>query len=96
MSTDAIKDLERLMEIAHMGTGQSGIVINFLLSVYNGYEFKFALHDFNALDEAILINCIRVLQLRYYSGKEIHKFVEDGDAIFTGWAKRELKLRKVA
>lgn len=74
--------LGRLLPIAQRGTGQSKIVANFLLSLYNGYRFKFDLTDFRALDIAIFEDCMLVLRMDFCPLQEVHNYFENGGKVF--------------
>lgn len=88
-----IAALHRLLPVAQRGTGQSRIVGCFLLSLYNGSAFPFPLTDLRALDTALFNDCIALLNMDRRPEKEVHEYVENGDAIWSQlkseWAARQ-------
>ncbi len=88
-----IAALSRLLPVAQRGTGQSRIVGGFLLSLYNGNAFPFPLTDLRALDTALYNDCIALLNMDRRPEKEVHEYVENGDAIWSQlkkeWAARQ-------
>ncbi len=79
--------LKRLLPIVQGNSGQCRYVASFLLSLYNSYEFSFALSDLRRLDANIIEDCLTVLRMNCYPGKEIYEYVENGQQIFEDLAK---------
>lgn len=78
-----IKALHRLLPVAQRCTGQSRIVGRFLLSLYNGDAFPFALTDLRGLDSALWDDCLAVLRLDQRPELEVHQYIENGDEIWS-------------
>lgn len=74
--------LNRLTPIAQGDTGQSRNVGRFLLSLYNGDDFPFALTDLRGLDLAVFQDCMTVLLMDYSPDLEVHERVQNGGAIW--------------
>lgn len=85
--------LRRLIPIALGDTGQSGVVGRFLLSLYNGPAYPFALTELRALDLELFNDCLAVLRLDHYPEQEVHCYLPDGNQVFsqlvTMWASRK-------
>lgn len=79
-------ELQRLLEIAHRGTGQSRVVARFLLSLYNGDRFPFDLTDFRCLDADFFKDCLRVLMLDNFPRREVHAYFKNGNRIWESMA----------
>lgn len=84
---DDIAALTRLLNVARRGTGQSGVVARFLLSLYNGDRFKVDLTDFRRLDSDLFDDCLRVLRMDNQPAMEVHCYFENGGQIFEKLAK---------
>lgn len=74
--------LNRLIPIALGQTGQSEVVGRFLLGLYNGDDFPFALTDLRALDIEVFQDCMHVLAMDYSPEVEVHERVVDGGPIW--------------
>lgn len=83
---EALAAIQRLLEIAHRGTGQSRIAARFLLSLYNGDRFPFDLSDFRCLDLDIFKDCLVVLLMDYQPQREVHVYIKDGQRIWEAMA----------
>ena len=87
-----IDALHRLVPVAQLDSGQSGIVGRFLLSLYNGKAFPFPLTDLRGLDTTLWNDCLAVLRMDRRPEQEVHEYIEDGDAIWSqlkrNWASR--------
>ena len=78
-----IEALHRLLPVAQRGTGQSRIVGCFLLSLYNGSAFPFALTDLRGLDSSLWDDCLAVLRLDRRPELEVHQYIDNGDEIWS-------------
>lgn len=83
-----IAALHRLLPVATGDTGGSGRAARFLLCCYNGGRFPYDLSDFRGLDQALFNDCIAVLRMDRRCEREIHRYIEDGSAVFEVLAKR--------
>jgi hypothetical protein len=84
---DGTPALERLVEIAHGDHGQAHHVRLFLLGMYNGQQWPFDLSRVRLLDPAVQEDVLKVMALDW-TGTEVHRFLEDGDAVmrrFWSW-----------
>lgn len=79
--------LRRLLPIAQRDTGQSSVVARFLLNLYNGSRFPFDMADFRRLDYEVYDDCMAVLKMDSQPQKEVHRYFENGGAIWEGLAK---------
>lgn len=84
--SEGILALQRLLEVAHRGTGQSCIAARFLLSLYNGERFPFDLTDFRCLDTEIFKDCLVVLLMGNQPQREVHAYFRDGQKIWEAMA----------
>jgi len=82
IETAGVQALHRLTPIALGYTGQSRVVGRFLLGLYNGYDFPFALHDLRSLDLPVFEDCLKVLMMDFSPELEVHERIENGDRIF--------------
>ncbi|WP_252189422.1 hypothetical protein [Pseudomonas sp. SK2] len=78
-----IEALQRLVPVALRDSGQSRIVGRFLLSLYNGSAFPFALTDLRGLDSSLWDDCLAVLRLDRRPELEVHEYIENGDDIWS-------------
>ena len=78
-----IEALHRLLPVAQRCTGQSRIVGRFLLSLYSGSAFPFALTDLRGLDSVLWDDCLAVLHLDRRPEQEVHEYIENGDQIWS-------------
>lgn len=78
-----IEALHRLLPVAQRCTGQSRIVGRFLLSLYNGSAFPFALTDLRGLDTALWGDCLAVLAMDRRPEVEVHEYIENGEKIWS-------------
>ncbi|MDH1293366.1 hypothetical protein N5C43_19140 [Comamonas terrigena] len=85
-SPEALAAIQRLLEIAHRGTGQSRIAARFLLNLYNGDRFPFDLTDFRCLDPDIFKDCLVVLLMDYRPKCQVHVYIKDGQRIWEAMA----------
>lgn len=84
--------LQRLIKIAQNDTGQSAIVRRFLLGLYNGPAFKFALTTLRGLDKSLFDDCMHVLRMdARATAKEVHQYFKNGPEIFENWAREHKK-----
>lgn len=79
--------LRRLLPIAQRDTGQSSVVARFLLNLYNGERFPFDMTDLRRLDYELFDDCMAVLKMDFQPQKEVHRYFEDGGAIWEALAK---------
>jgi hypothetical protein len=80
--------LGRLVPIAQGHTGQSGTVARFLLGLYNGRAFPFDLTGLRGLDGDLHDDCMAVLLMDRRPRREVHRYIEDGGAVFADLAAR--------
>ena len=80
--------LRRLLPVAQRDTGQSGVVARFLLNLYNGDRFPFDLTDLRRLDYALFDDCMAVLRMDFQLIKEVHRYFDNGGAIWEAMAER--------
>lgn len=78
-----IEALRRLVPVALRESGQSRIVGRFLLSLYNGSAFPFALTDLRGLDSSLWDDCLAVLRLDRRPELEVHEYIANGDQIWS-------------
>ena len=78
-----IEALRRLVPVAQRESGQSRILGRFLLSLYNGNAFPFALTDLRGLDSSLWDDCLAVLRLDRRPELEVHEYIENGHAIWS-------------
>lgn len=74
--------LRRLLPVAQRDTGQSSVIARFLLNLYNGDRFPFDMTDLRRLDYELFDDCIAVLKMDFQPLKEVHRYFEDGGAIW--------------
>ena len=82
-----ITALQRLVPIAQSDNGQAGVIARFLLSLYNGDRFPFDLTDFRRLDLDLFEDCVAVLDMDFQPAQEVHRYIEDGGAVFEQLAR---------
>lgn len=58
-----ITALNRLWKIANGHSGQCNVIAKFLLGLYNGLRFPFDLTELRSIDDALLTDCIAVLEM---------------------------------
>jgi ParB family transcriptional regulator, chromosome partitioning protein len=85
-SPKGLAALQRLLGVAHTGTGQARVVARFLVSLYNGDRFPFDLTDFRALDTDLLEDCLDVLVMDNKPHREVHKYFDKGGQIWEAMA----------
>lgn len=86
VSPNGLAALQRLLEAAHRGTGQSRVVARFLLSLYNGDRFPFDLTDFRVLDADLFEDCMNVLVMDNRPQHEVHRYFDKGGRIWEAMA----------
>jgi hypothetical protein len=76
--------LHRLLERVklHWHTGQSRRVVTFLAGLYGGSDYPFDLTELRGLDSDIAADCLAVLRLDSLGQQEVHRYVENGDALW--------------
>lgn len=79
--------LRRLVPVAQRDTGQSSVIARFLLNLYNGERFPFDLTDLRRLDYSLFDDCIAVLKMDAQPLKEVHRYFDDGGAMWEAMAK---------
>lgn len=84
---NGVPALIRLVDIAQRDTGQSRKVAHFLLGLYNGPVFPFDMTELRCLDWVIFQDCMSVLEMDYFTVKEVHQYVVNGDIIFRRMAE---------
>jgi hypothetical protein len=78
INDQGIDSLKTLYTLAQSDTGQARIIARFLACLYNGYDFKFDLTDFRALDHELFVHCLNVLVMDQRCEKEVHEYFENG------------------
>lgn len=73
--------LERLAEVAGGDSGQSHHCRRILLAVYNGPEWPLELTRLRCLDRDLQRAALAVIEWSAYSGRELHEYLDDGDAL---------------
>ena len=86
---EGVSALLRLIAGARQPTGQGHRLRRFLLGLYNGPEWPFDLTDLRNLDRNLQQDVLAVLQLDWHGGREVHKYIEDGDRLFLRWWEAE-------
>ncbi|NHR08094.1 hypothetical protein HA052_23160 [Chromobacterium haemolyticum] len=74
--------LARLMVQANGAHGQSKIIANFLLSLYNSERFKLGLVELRSLDLEQFQDCLRVLAMDWSPLQEVHIHFKNGGEVF--------------
>jgi hypothetical protein len=76
--------LHRLLDRVkqHWHTGQARRIVNFLAGLYNGTDFPFDLTELRGVDRDIAADALAVLRLDTLGQREVHRYVENGDAIW--------------
>lgn len=87
LKPQSLAALQRLLDVAHRGTGQSRVVARFLMSLYNGDRFPFDLTDFRVLDADLFADCQVVLLMDRRPQREVHKYFNDGGRIWEAMAR---------
>ena len=82
-----VEALRRLLVVAQRDTGQSGVIAQFLLSLYNGYRFKFDLTEFRRLDHDLFEDCMAVLRMDFQPAQEVHCYFQNGGEIWEQLAR---------
>jgi hypothetical protein len=79
-----IAALHRLLERVktHWHTGQFRRIVTFLAGLYNGTDYPFDLTEFRGVDRDIAADCFAVLKLDSLGHKKVHRYVDNGDAIW--------------
>jgi hypothetical protein len=91
---EGVAALRRLLPVAQSDSGQSRRVARFLLGLYNGTRFPFDLTDLRGLDFGLHDDCLAVLRMDHSPQREVHRYFEDGGAVFEelasdwGWAEK--------
>lgn len=71
--------LDRLYDHAGTGTGQGQVIAHFLAALYNGYDYRFDLVQLRGLDDNLWRDCLGVIALDRWGGREVHRHIVDGD-----------------
>lgn len=79
---NGVDALTRLLPIAMRDTGQSSVVAQFLLGLYNGPRFPFDMTQLRRLDHELLLDCISVLMMDATPAQEVHEYFENGGKIW--------------
>lgn len=80
--------LFRLLPVAMCDTGQSSVVARFLLGLYSGRRFPFDMTELRRLDRALILDCLAVLEMDWLPEMEVHRYFENGGALFEQMAER--------
>jgi len=78
----AVAALQRLLERVrqHWHTGQSRRIVAFLAGLYNGQDYPFDLTELRGVDQDIAEDCLAVLRLDTRGLREVHRYIEGGEA----------------
>jgi len=76
----SIAALGHLYDHAMSGTGQGHVLAQFLAALYNGYDYRFDLVQLQALDHNLWRDCIGVIALDRWGGREVHRHVVNGES----------------
>ena len=79
--------LARLLPVALRDTGQSRVIVRFLLNLYNGNRFPFDMTDFRLLDHSLFVDCMTVLHMDYMPEQEVHRYFEHGGEVWEQMGK---------
>jgi hypothetical protein len=80
--------LHRLYSVACRDSGQCRCIARFLLGLYNGQRFPFALTELRGLDDALFEDCMAVLRMdARVTAREIHEYFDNGGRKFEQLAK---------
>lgn len=78
----SVESLKRLLDYAlRERCGSSRVIATFLASLYNRC-YKFDLIELRLLDDAWFQRCIDVLYLDHRPEKEVHRYFDDGGALW--------------
>ena len=72
--------LGRLYAHAMSDTGQGHVLAQFLAALYNGYDYRFDLVQLRGLDDNLWRDCLGVIALDRWGGREVHRHVVHGDS----------------
>jgi hypothetical protein len=80
--TAGVNALHRLVKRVedNWHTGQSRRIVAFLAGLYNGTDYPFDLTELRAVDRDIAADCLTLLTLDTRGIKEVHRYIENGDA----------------
>ncbi len=71
--------LGRLYDHAMSGTGQGLVIAQLLAALYNGHDYRFDLVQLRGLDDDHWRDCLGVIALDRWGGREVHRHVVHGD-----------------
>lgn len=74
--------LHRLIPVALSRTATGKTIGRFLLGLYDGTTYRFALKDFHELSVLEFEDCMRVLEMDYMPEVEVHNRVDEGDSVW--------------
>jgi len=86
---EGIPALRRLVEVAQKNSGQPRHIRRFLLSLYNGDAWPFALNRLRNLDADLQADALAVLRMDMTPRHEVHTYIEGGEALWREWWHRE-------
>jgi hypothetical protein len=80
--TAGVSALHRLLKRVedNWHTGQARRIMAFLAGLYNGTDYPFDLTELRAVDRDIAADCLALLTLDTRGIKEVHRYIENGDA----------------
>lgn len=84
-----IPAVQRLYQVAQGGSGQCHALRRFLLALYNGQEWPFDLTRLRGLDAELHTDCMAVLALDAWGGREVHAYVASGEELAQAFWGRE-------
>lgn len=74
--------LHRLIPVALSRTRQGETIRSFLLGLYDGATYRFALKDLYRLNQRDFQDCLHVLEMDHMPEVEVHQRVEQGDSVW--------------
>jgi hypothetical protein len=82
--TAGVTALHRLLKRVedNWHTGQARRIVAFLAGLYNGTDYPFDLTELRGVDRDIAADALDVLRLDSLGQKEVHRYVEKGDAVW--------------
>lgn len=88
---EALNALRRLYDAAANDTGQSVVIGNFLLGLYNGKAYPFNLTKLRRLDTSLHNDCLAALQLDHQPLLDVHEYFENGTQLINQLCKQAQK-----
>jgi hypothetical protein len=73
-----LDSLAYLLRVAEGPSDDAGVIARFLVGLYNGYDFPFALTTLRQLDDELFEHCLAVLRLDNSASAEVHDYFPNG------------------